>query len=92
MLPFLTLKSPFAASKKFVPEGIEGRIAYRGPLNNTIYQLIGGIRSAMGYLGAKTLEDLQQRAEFIEISPAGLKESHVHDVYITREAPNYKLD
>ena len=79
-------------TKKLVPEGIEGRIAYRGPLDNTIYQLIGGIRSAMGYIGAKTIVDLQERAEFVEISSAGLKESHVHDVYITREAPNYKLD
>ena len=78
--------------KKLVPEGIEGRIAYRGPLDNNIYQMIGGVRSAMGYLGAATIEKLHERAEFIEISSAGLKESHVHDVYITREAPNYKLD
>ncbi len=78
--------------QKFVPEGIEGRIAYRGPLANTIYQLIGGIKSAMGYLGAHGISELQELADFIEISPAGLRESHVHDVYITREAPNYKLD
>jgi IMP dehydrogenase len=77
---------------KFVPEGIEGRIAYRGPLSNTIYQMVGGIRSAMGYIGAATIPDLVEKAQFIEISAAGLRESHVHDVYITHEAPNYKLD
>jgi IMP dehydrogenase len=77
---------------KLVPEGIEGRIAYRGPLADTIYQLVGGIRSAMGYCGAATIESLYQRADFVQITSAGLKESHVHDVYITREAPNYKLD
>lgn len=77
---------------KLVPEGIEGRIAYRGPLANTLFQLQGGIRSAMGYTGAATIVDLVEKAAFVRISPAGLKESHVHDVYITREAPNYKLD
>ena len=77
---------------KLVPEGIEGRVAYKGPLGNTLYQLIGGVRSAMGYVGAATIADLQTRAKFRRISPAGLRESHVHDVYITREAPNYKLD
>ena len=77
---------------KLVPEGIEGRIAYRGPLGNTIYQMVGGIKSAMGYLGAGNIQELRERAQFVEISPAGLRESHVHDVYITHEAPNYKLD
>ncbi len=77
---------------KLVPEGIEGRIPYRGPLGDAIYQLVGGIRSAMGYCGAPTIESLQDRAEFVQITAAGLRESHVHDVYITREAPNYKLD
>ena len=77
---------------KLVPEGIEGRIAYRGPLSNTIYQMVGGLKSAMGYLGAASLPELRERAQFMEISPAGLRESHVHDVYITHEAPNYKLD
>lgn len=77
---------------KLVPEGIEGRIPYRGSLSNTIYQLLGGIRAAMGYLGAASIEALHEKAEFVQISSAGLKESHVHDVYITREAPNYKLD
>ena len=77
---------------KLVPEGIEGRVAYKGPLANTLFQMLGGIRSAMGYIGAKTIPELQERAKFRRISPAGLRESHVHDVYITREAPNYKLD
>lgn len=78
--------------QKLVPEGIEGRISYRGPLGNTIYQLVGGLKSGMGYVGASTIEQLRERANFVRISSAGLKESHVHDVYITREAPNYKLD
>jgi len=79
-------------TQKLVPEGIEGRVAYKGSLSNTLYQMEGGIRSAMGYIGAETIIDLQERAEFLKISPAGLKESHAHDIYITREAPNYKLD
>ena len=77
---------------KFVPEGIEGRVAYKGPLSQQIYQLVGGIRSAMGYTGSKTIHDLQTTTEFVRISNAALRESHVHDVYITREAPNYKTD
>lgn len=85
-------QSDVEEQSKLVPEGIEGRIPYRGPLANTLYQLVGGIRSGMGYMGAATIEELYKRAEFIQISTAGLKESHVHDVYITREAPNYKLD
>jgi IMP dehydrogenase len=77
---------------KFVPEGIEGRVAYKGPLQTQIYQLIGGVRSAMGYTGSRTLLELATKTEFVKISPAALRESHVHDVYITREAPNYKMD
>lgn len=77
---------------KLVPEGIEGRIPYRGSLADNIFQLTGGIRSAMGYIGAPTIPELCARAEFVQITASGLKESHVHDVYITREAPNYKLD
>jgi IMP dehydrogenase len=77
---------------KFVPEGIEGRVAYKGPLSQQIYQLVGGIRSAMGYTGSRTIRDLQENADFVRISNAALRESHVHDVYITREAPNYKTD
>jgi len=77
-------------SRKFVPEGIEGMVAYRGPLADNIYQLIGGIRSGMGYCGARTIEELQRTAEFVRITSAGLRESHVHDVFVTKEAPNYK--
>ncbi|MBP9707973.1 MAG: IMP dehydrogenase [Oligoflexales bacterium] len=77
---------------KLVPEGIEGRVAYKGPLASNVYQLVGGLKSALGYVGAATLSELHNRAEFIRITAAGLKESHAHDVYITREAPNYKLD
>ncbi len=77
---------------KLVPEGIEGRVPYKGPLSQSLYQLAGGLRSGMGYLGAATVVGLRQRARFMQISAAGLKESHVHDVYISREAPNYKLD
>ena len=78
--------------QKLVPEGIEGRVAYKGPVSKTLYQLAGGIRSGMGYVGARDIKELQQRAEFVRITAAGLKESHVHDVYISREAPNYQLD
>jgi IMP dehydrogenase len=77
---------------KLVPEGIEGRVPYRGTLSEMIYQLVGGLRSGMGYCGTKTIPDLQQRAKFIRISGAGLRESHVHDVIITREAPNYRIE
>jgi IMP dehydrogenase len=76
---------------KLVPEGIEGKVPYRGPICDTIYQLVGGLRSGMGYLGAKDIKDLQQKAKFIRITPAGLKEGHVHDVIITKEAPNYRM-
>ncbi len=77
---------------KFVPEGIEGRVPHRGPLEAMIYQLVGGLKSGMGYLGCGTIEELQQKAKFIRISGAGLRESHVHDVVITREAPNYHVE
>jgi IMP dehydrogenase len=75
---------------KLVPEGIEGQVPFRGPLSENVYQLLGGIRSGMGYTGAKTLEELREKGKFIKISPAGLKESHPHDVSITKEAPNYR--
>ena len=78
-------------SQKLVPEGIEGRVAYKGSLTQTFYQLVGGIRASMGYMGAKDIPALQSRATFTKITAAGFKESHVHDVYISREAPNYKL-
>ena len=77
---------------KFVPEGIEGRVPYRGPLEAMVYQLVGGLRSGMGYLGCGTIEELQENAQFVRISGAGLRESHVHDVIITREAPNYHVE
>jgi len=76
-------------NKKFVPEGIEGRIPYKGPLKETIYQLVGGLRSGMGYCGTKDLNDLRTKAQFIKMTGAGLRESHPHDVQITKEAPNY---
>jgi IMP dehydrogenase len=74
---------------KLVPEGIEGRVPYRGSMQMMVYQLVGGVRSGMGYCGCATISELQQSARFIRISSAGLRESHVHDVIITREAPNY---
>jgi IMP dehydrogenase len=77
---------------KFVPEGIEGRVPHRGPLEAMVYQLVGGLRSGMGYLGCATIPELQANARFIRISNAGLRESHVHDVIITREAPNYHAE
>lgn len=77
--------------KKLVPEGIEGRVPYKGPLVDTVYQLIGGLRAGMGYCGTKTIQELHDNAQFIRITNAGLKESHPHDVQITKEAPNYSL-
>lgn len=77
---------------KLVPEGIEGRVPYRGPLSNMIYQLVGGLKSGMGYLGCKDIDTLRKNAKFVKISPAGLRESHVHDVIITKESPNYWVD
>lgn len=74
---------------KLVPEGIEGQVPYKGPAGNVVHQLVGGLRAAMGYVGAKTIEDFHEKAEFVRITGAGLRESHVHDVTITREAPNY---
>ncbi len=79
-------------AKKLVPEGVEGRVAYKGSVEDTIFQLVGGIRSGMGYCGAATLEELRDKGEFIEISAASLKESHPHDVHITKEAPNYTVE
>lgn len=78
-------------NKKFVPEGIEGRLPYKGPLADTIYQLVGGIRSGMGYCGSADLHTLREQAQFIRMTGAGLRESHPHDVQITKEAPNYSL-
>ncbi len=78
-------------AKKFVPEGIEGRVPYKGQVSETLFQMMGGIRSGMGYCGCRTLSELRQKAQFIRITSAGLKESHPHDVQITREAPNYSV-
>jgi len=77
---------------KLVPEGIEGRVPYKGPLAEMVYQLVGGLRSGMGYCGCKTIAELQEKAQFLRVSPAGLRESHVHDVIITKEAPNYRIE
>jgi IMP dehydrogenase len=79
------------AADKLVPEGIEGRVAYRGEIADIIHQMVGGLRSSMGYLGSKDIPTFQEKAEFVEITSAGLKESHVHDVTITNEAPNYHV-
>ena len=79
-------------AKKLVPEGVEGRVAYKGTVEDTIFQLIGGIRSGMGYCGAHNIEELKQNGKFVKISAAALKESHPHDIHITKEAPNYSVD
>ena len=81
-----------AGAKKLVPEGVEGRVAYRGSVEDTIFQMIGGLRSGMGYCGAKDIPTLQETGKFIKISSAALKESHPHDIHITKEAPNYSID
>ncbi|MBQ1503594.1 MAG: IMP dehydrogenase, partial [Clostridia bacterium] len=76
-------------SKKLVPEGVEGRVPFKGPLSDTVFQLIGGLRAGMGYCGAPTIEALKRDARFVKITGAGLRESHPHDISITKEAPNY---
>ena len=80
-----------ADNRKFVPEGVEGRVPYKGPLADTIYQLLGGLRSGMGYTGCKTIDELHKKAKFVRITSAGLIESHPHDIQITKEAPNYSI-
>ena len=77
---------------KLVPEGIEGKVPYRGSISAILHQLMGGLRSGMGYLGAGTIAQLQEKATFVQITAQGLRESHVHDVQITKEAPNYRLE
>jgi len=77
---------------KLVPEGIEGRVPYRGPLRSIIHQLSGGLRSAMGYVGCATIDEMRAKPQFVRITSAGVRESHVHDVAITKEAPNYRMD
>ena len=78
-----------AAENKLVPEGIEGRVPYRGSLSSLLFQMVGGLRSGCGYVGAADLQELREKVRFIQITAAGLKESHPHDVIITEEAPNY---
>jgi IMP dehydrogenase len=80
-----------AADEKLVPEGIEGRVPYRGSLESIVFQLVGGLRSGMGYTGSRTIADLRKNSRFVRITSAGLRESHVHDVIITEEAPNYRV-
>jgi IMP dehydrogenase len=77
-------------SKKLVPEGIEGRVAYKGYVSETLYQMVGGLRAGMGYCGCETIDSLKSDAQFIRITGAGLIESHPHDVYVTKESPNYR--
>lgn len=79
-------------AKKLVPEGVEGRVAYKGTVEDTVYQLMGGLRSGMGYCGTATIEELKEKGRFVKISAASLKESHPHDIHITKEAPNYSVD
>jgi IMP dehydrogenase len=78
--------------EKLVPEGIEGRVPYKGELSEYVYQLVGGLKAAMGYVGASTIEELKEKGKFIKITNAGLKESHPHDVVITKESPNYRVE
>jgi IMP dehydrogenase len=85
-------QDPANNADKLVPEGIEGRVAYKGSVNAILHQLTGGIRSSMGYLGCPTIQDLHEKAEFVQITAAGMRESHVHDVQIMKEAPNYHVE
>lgn len=79
-------------SGKLVPEGIEGRVPYKGMLADLVYQMVGGLRAGMGYCGCGTIAELRENARFVRVTSAGLRESHVHDVIITKEAPNYRLE
>jgi IMP dehydrogenase len=80
------------SESKLVPEGVEARIPFRGSLAFTVHQLLGGLRAGMGYCGAANIDELRKNASFIKITPSGLRESHVHDVIVTKEAPNYNID
>jgi IMP dehydrogenase len=77
---------------KLVPEGVEGRVPYKGSMVGVVAQLLGGLRASMGYLGCASIDEVRERAEFVEISSAGIRESHVHDVQIVKEAPNYRVE
>ena len=85
-------QSEKADEDKLVPEGIVGRVPYRGSLSGTLFQMVGGLKAGMGYLGCRTLDELREKARFAKVSAAGMRESHVHDVIITKEAPNYSLE
>jgi IMP dehydrogenase len=85
-------QEPEMNADKLVPEGVEGRIPYKGPATAIIHQLMGGVRASMGYTGCRTVDDMRSKAQFVEITTAGMRESHVHDVQITKEAPNYQID
>jgi IMP dehydrogenase len=85
-------QDPAANTEKLVPEGIEGMVPYKGPVAAILYQMCGGLRASMGYCGCETIEAMRTRPQFVEISSAGMRESHVHDVQITKEAPNYHAD
>ena len=80
-----------SSAEKLVPEGIEGRVPFKGPLSGIVHQLLGGVRSSMGYVGCGTIDDMRTKPEFVRITGAGITESHVHDVTITKEAPNYRV-
>jgi IMP dehydrogenase len=92
MAPGMSDRYAQDGSGKLVPEGIEGRVPYKGLLAELIYQLVGGLRAGMGYCGCQNIRELQERATFLRVTSAGLRESHVHDVIITKEAPNYRLE
>ena len=83
---------PKTATEKLVPEGVEGRVPYKGGVVPLIQQLMGGLRASMGYVGCATIDEMRTKAEFVEITSAGMRESHVHDVQITKEAPNYRIE
>jgi IMP dehydrogenase len=85
-------QDPLNNADKLVPEGIEGRVPYKGSVVSIIYQMVGGLRASMGYCGCATIEDMRTRTEFVEITSAGMRESHVHDVQIVKEAPNYQVE
>jgi len=85
-------QEPEMNADKLVPEGVEGRIPYKGPATAIVHQLMGGVRASMGYTGCRTIDDMRAKAQFVEITAAGMRESHVHDVQITKEAPNYQID
>ena len=85
-------QDPANNANKFVPEGIEGRVPYKGSVLAIIYQLVGGLRASMGYCGCATIENMRNDTQFVQITSAGIRESHVHDVQITKEAPNYRAE